>query len=490
MNWWRRRGWEQRMNAELRFHIESHVQDYIAEGMMPDEAARRVKQEFGALELAKDECRDEKPAAWFDGMARDVRYALRSLRKSPGFTAAAITTLALGIGANTAIFQLIDAVRLRTLPVPNPQSLVTVQLADRTGWRGGQNGAFPALTNPQWERLRDTQPGAFSGLLAWSENVFGLDANNPAHTAMGLFVSGSFFHVLGVHPLMGRVFSAGEDKRGCGVSGAVISYAFWQREFGGNPAVIGKTLTLNYQPVEIIGVTPAAFTGLDVGIAYDVAVPICSQAVLWSEGNWLDKGTVWWLNVIGRLKPGENVTNANAQLRTTSASLFQTTLPADYPPINVKDYLKFKLIERGVRTIAAPAPGDFGLRPRHCLRQSSKPHSGARRVARTRVCGADGYRRIPAPFDPSIDGGKSPTGHRWSDRRGSARTRFEPAPGLDARWRRQLAVSRSSTGCAITRVCRWAGNSDLYFVWIGPCAPRFACWCERCFKISGPLAIG
>jgi putative ABC transport system permease protein len=344
MNWWRRRGWEQRMNAELRFHIESHVQDYIAEGMMPDEAARRVKQEFGALELAKDECRDEKPAAWFDGMARDVRYALRSLRKSPGFTAAAITTLALGIGANTAIFQLIDAVRLRTLPVPNPQSLVTVQLADRTGWRGGQNGAFPALTNPQWERLRDTQPGAFSGLLAWSENVFGLDANNPAHTAMGLFVSGSFFHVLGVHPLMGRVFSAGEDKRGCGVSGAVISYAFWQREFGGNPAVIGKKLTLNYQPVEIIGVTPAAFTGLDVGLAYDVAVPICSQAVLWSEGNWLDKGTVWWLNVIGRLKPGENVTNANAQLRTTSASLFQTTLPADYPPINVKDYLKFKLM--------------------------------------------------------------------------------------------------------------------------------------------------
>ncbi len=208
---------------------------------------------------------------------------------------------------------------------------MTVQLADRTGWRGGQNGAFPTLTNPQWERIRDMQPGAFSGLLAWSENVFGLDANNPAHTAMGLFVSGSFFHVLGVNPLMGRVFSAEEDKRGCVVPGAVISYAFWQREFGGSSAVIGKKLTLNYQPVEIIGVTPTAFTGLDVGLAYDVAVPICSQAMLWSEGNWLDKATVWWLNVIGRLKPGENVTNANAQLGATSVSLFQTTLPADYP---------------------------------------------------------------------------------------------------------------------------------------------------------------
>ena len=344
MNLWRRRSWEQRMNAELRFHIESRIQEYIAKDLPPEEAARRANQEFGALELAKDECRDEKPAAWFDDLSRDIRYGLRSLRKSPGFTAAATITLALGIGANTAIFQLIDAVRLRTLPVPDPQSLATVQLADRTGWRGGQNGAFPTLTNPQWERLRDTQPSAFSGLLAWSENVFGLDANNPAHTALGLFVSGNFFHVLDVQPLIGRVFSFEEDKRGCGLPGAVISYAFWQREFGGNPAVIGRKITLNYQPVEVIGVTPAAFTGLDVGLSYDVAVPICSQGALWSEGNWLDKGTVWWLNVIGRLKPGASLINANAQLRANSASLFQTTLPPDYPQINVKDYLKFKLM--------------------------------------------------------------------------------------------------------------------------------------------------
>ncbi|HTQ58255.1 MAG TPA: ABC transporter permease [Bryobacteraceae bacterium] len=342
MNWRRRRGWERRMDAELRFHLESRRQDYIGQGLSPEEAARRAGLDFGALELAKDECRDEKPAAWFDHMLRDLRYACRSLRGSPGFAAAAIATLGLGIGANTAIFQLFDAVRVRALPVPDPQSLVTVQLADHTGWRGSQASPYAALTNPQWERLRDTQQ-AFSGVLAWSDNDFGLGAGDSAHLARGLFVSGSFFHVLGVHPLMGRVLAPADDRRGCGLPGAVISYAFWQGELGGDPSVIGRKLTLNYQPVDVIGVTPAGFTGLEVGRSYDVAVPICSQAVLWSEGNWLDEGTVWWLNVMGRLKPGESLAQANAQLRVDSPALFQVTLPANYPAINVKDYLKFKL---------------------------------------------------------------------------------------------------------------------------------------------------
>ena len=342
MNWLRRRGWERRMDAELRFHLESRTRHHIAQGLSPDDAARQASLEFGALELAKDECRDEKPAAWFDHLLRDFRYAFRSLRRSPGFAVAAIVTLGLGIGANTAIFQLLDAVRLRTLPIPDPESLVTVQLADRTGWRGNQAIPYPALTNPQWERLRDTQQ-AFSGVLAWSDNDFGLGAGDTAHLARGLFVSGSFFDVLKVQPLMGRVFSPADDRRGCGLPGAVISYAFWQRELGGDPSAIGRKLTLNFQPVDVIGVTPAGFTGLEVGRSYDVAVPICSQAVLWNEGNWLDAGTIWWLSVMGRLKPGESLAKANAELRVDSPALFQSTLPSNYPALNVKDYLKFKL---------------------------------------------------------------------------------------------------------------------------------------------------
>ena len=142
---------------------------------------------------------------------------------------------------------------------------------------------------------------------------------------------------------MGRLFTAGDDRRGCGLPGAVISYQFWQRELGGNGSVVGSKLTLNYHPVEVIGVTPAGFFGLEIGSSYDVAVPICSQAVLWSEGNWLDAGTVWWLTVMGRLKPAGTLEQANAQLRVSSRGIFQATLPPNYPAANVKDYLKFKL---------------------------------------------------------------------------------------------------------------------------------------------------
>ncbi len=275
-------------------------------------------------------------------LLKDLRYALRQLRGNPGFTAVAVLSLTFGIGANVAIFQLLDAVRLRTLPVKEPQNLAMLQLADRTGWRGGQATPYPALTNPIWERFRDTE-NTFSGVLAWANNDFNLAPGGEVRLAKGLFVSGDFFHVLGVQPIEGRVFTAADDRTGCGLPGAVISYRFWQRELGGDASAIGRKLTLNGNPVEIVGVTPADFSGVEVGRSYDLAVPICSQAVLWSDGNWLNKGTVWWLTVMGRLKPGWTLQKANAQLRTSSAGLFRATLPANYPAVNVKDYLKFKL---------------------------------------------------------------------------------------------------------------------------------------------------
>jgi putative ABC transport system permease protein len=277
-------------------------------------------------------------------LLKDLRYGARLLRNNPGFTAVAVLSLALGIGANVAIFQLIDAVRLRTLPVKDPQKLAMLQLADKTGWRGSQWSAYETLTNPIWERFRDSQQ-AFGGVMAWASNGFGynLAPGGETRLARGLFVSGDFFRVLGVQPLEGRVFTPADDRRGCGLPGAVASYGFWQRELGGDAAAIGRRLTLNDHAVEIIGVTPADFSGVEVGQSFDLAVPICSQAVLWSEGNVLDVGTTWWLTVMGRLKPGGTLQQANAQLRVSSAGLFQATLPANYPAVNVKDYLKFKL---------------------------------------------------------------------------------------------------------------------------------------------------
>jgi putative ABC transport system permease protein len=273
---------------------------------------------------------------------QDLRLAVRTLRRDPVFTAVALLSLALGIGANTALFQILDAVRLRSLPVEDPGGLAIVQLADRTGWRGSQASPYPALTNPLWEAFRDRQD-AFEGVLAWASGDFELARADEPRRVRGLFVSGSFFRVLGMRPLLGRAFEAGDDRRGCGLPGAVISHAFWQGELGGDPAAVGRTIRLNERAVDVIGVAPAGFTGPEVGRSFDVAVPICSQAVLWSEGHWLDEGTVWWLTVEGRLRPGSTLEAANARLRSLSPEVFRSTLPPDYPAANAKDYLGFRL---------------------------------------------------------------------------------------------------------------------------------------------------
>src|SRR5213080_4971771 len=291
----------QRLDDEVQFHLEQQIAENIAAGMSREEARCAAMRGFGNPTFLKEETRDTWGWTWLEHFAQDLRYGLRALRKNLGFTAVAVLTLALGIGANTAIFQLIDALRLRSIPVKEPQQLVIVQLADSTGVGGSQASGYPVLTNPVWEKLRDQQD-VFSGVLAWGSNSFGLTPGGDVRLAQGLFVSGDFFHVLGVRPLMGRVFTTSDDSRGCGLPGAVVSYAFWQRELGGDPSAIGHKLTLNYHPVEIIGITPPGFFGLEVGSSYDVAVPICAQAVLWSEGTWLDEGTVWWLNVMDYLK--------------------------------------------------------------------------------------------------------------------------------------------------------------------------------------------
>jgi putative ABC transport system permease protein len=272
---------------------------------------------------------------------QDLRYGARLLRLKPGFTIVAIASLALGIGANTAIFQLLDAVRLRTLPVHSPQELAEVRITDMTGARGSFSSPYPTVTNQVWERIRTDQK-VFSGMLAWSTDGFNLAQNGEARNAQGLWVSGDFFRVLGVSPVLGRVFTAADDQRGCGSPGVVLSYRFWQREFAGDASAIGKKLTLDGHPLEVIGVTPASFFGLEIGRSFDLAVPICSEAIF-DKFSRLDHESFWWLTVMGRLRPGWKLERAAAQLATISPGIFEATLPPNYPPLNVKNYLGFKL---------------------------------------------------------------------------------------------------------------------------------------------------
>jgi putative ABC transport system permease protein len=275
-------------------------------------------------------------------MLNDLTFAVRMLRKSPGFTAVAVLSLALGIGANTAIFQLLDAVRLKMLPVKDPHELAEVRIADLTGIRGSFSTRYNAVTNPIWEQLRDRQQ-AFSGLAAWGTGSFNLAQGGETRPAKALWVSGDFFNVLGVPPVLGRVFAPTDDQRGCNAPGVVISHAFWQKEYGGDSGVLGRKITLANQPFEIIGVTPASFFGLEVGRSFDLALPICADAIVSGSNNSLDNGTSWWLMVTGRLKPGWSLPQATSNLQAISPGLFETSLPANYPSINVKNYLGFKL---------------------------------------------------------------------------------------------------------------------------------------------------
>jgi predicted permease len=278
-------------------------------------------------------------------MLNDLRFGIRMLMKNPAFTTVAVLSLALGIGANTAIFQLLNAVRLKNLPVRNPQELAQVRLRDRdVELTRGNKGfmRYAPITNPLWEQIRDRQQ-AFSGIAAWGFAGFNLAQGGEVRPARGLWVSGDFFNVLGVQPEVGRVFSQTDDVRGCNAPGVVISHGFWQSEFGGVPDIVGRKLTLSDRQLSVIGVTPPGFFGLEVGKSFDVALPICADAMFSGENQRLDSGTNWWLMISGRLKPGWTIPQASDHLTGMSSALFQQTLPSNYPAPSVNDYLNSKL---------------------------------------------------------------------------------------------------------------------------------------------------
>ncbi len=328
------------LDEEIEAHLRMAVRDRVERGENPAEARAAAAKEFGNVPLVKDVTRKTWGWEWLESAVQDLKYALRRLLKSPGFTIAAIATLTLGIGANTAIFELLDAVLLQSLPVANPQELADVRVVDMDKARGSYSSAYPVVTNPIWEKLREDHQG-FSEIAAWSGTGFSRDSGGDARFAQGLWVSGNFFRVLGVRPIQGRVFTAEDDRRGCGLPGAVISYGFWQQEYGGGPA-LGRKLMLNDKPVEVIGVTPASFFGVDVGRNFDVAVPLCSQPFLETR-NRLDASTQWWLSVIGRLDRSWRVERVAAHLGAVSPAIFAATLRPDYPVESVKDYLAMKL---------------------------------------------------------------------------------------------------------------------------------------------------
>ncbi|HMD07872.1 MAG TPA: ABC transporter permease [Candidatus Acidoferrum sp.] len=305
------------------------------------------------VDAQPDTARSANGPLWLLTTLQDLRFALRTLRKSPAFAVTAIFTLALGIGANTAIFQLLDAVRLRSLPVADPASLVRVQIKGGIhdfGWTADDT----ALSTALWEQIRKQQQ-AFTGFFAWRSTVYGIGRGEQERVAQGLWVSGEMFPILGIVPVKGRLFTPEDDRADCGTSGAVISYGLWQNEFGGKDSVIGSRIVVYGHPTQVIGVTPPGFFGLDVGKEFEVALPTCSVPAYIPGDGTLIRRDVFWLQVMGRLKPGWSLQQASAQLDAASPGMFEATVPDGYSTSELDTFRKFRLTAySGSNGISAP----------------------------------------------------------------------------------------------------------------------------------------
>ncbi len=246
-------------------------------------------------------------------------------------SAVAILSLALGIGATTAVFSILDAVLLRSLPVREPSQLFRVSVgADQT-----------SLTNPVWEAIRDRQEGVFQGAAVWSTGRFDLAQGGESTLVNGLYTNGAFFETLGVTARLGRVLTPADDQRGGGPGGpvAVISFSFWQNHYGGVDDVVGKTLVVQRVPFTIVGVAARGFTGPDVGRSFDLAIPIGAEILINGEDSGLDQRSYWWLDVVGRLAPGVSRADAATRLNARRDQIRQATMPDDWRPEELTHYL-------------------------------------------------------------------------------------------------------------------------------------------------------
>ncbi|HTQ60994.1 MAG TPA: ABC transporter permease [Candidatus Solibacter sp.] len=351
----RRKAVESEADTELRFHFDQQVEKYLKSGMTREEATRRARLEFGGHEQLKEELREARGVNLLETFLQDVRYGLRILGRTPVITCVAILSLALGIGANTAIFSLIDTVMLRMLPVERPEELVQVRMRSPRDTSGESN---PTFTNPIWEEMRNHQD-VFSGVFAWGEERFDLAQGGAVQRADGFFASGDYFSTLGVRPAAGRLFSGADDKRGC-AGAAVLSYGFWQNHFGGAPSAIGSTLSLNNHSFEIIGVSAPGFFGVDVGNKFDVALPICAAAQFDGAKSRLDQRSWWWLRVLGRPKLNLTPAQLNARLGVLSPQVFSAAAPQNWDAKHQQDFLKRTFVTTSAGTGVSYVRREFG----------------------------------------------------------------------------------------------------------------------------------
>lgn len=337
------------MSEEMRAHLELQTAENMRRGMSSDEARHAAQRAFGGVEQIKERARDQRVLRWLEDLVRDIRLAFRSLAKCPRFAAVAILSLALGIGANTAIFSVTNAALLARLPVKDPDQLVifnwlaeeNVQPQSSNGWSNREPGStkttgtsFSIPTFEAFQQQTSTLADVFAFTPTGNLNVV---VDGTAELAAGTqLASGNYHRGLGVGAVVGRVFTPEDDRPGADPV-AVISHAFWQRRFGGDPAAVGETVTVNGVPVTVIGVTGPAFQGaLRRGEVVDLTLPLVLESRLFRSVDDNRRATRWWVRVMARLQPGVTAEQARASLEgafraTAHGTVSRRTLAG--PPI-------------------------------------------------------------------------------------------------------------------------------------------------------------
>ena len=305
---------DQGLDDELRDHLDRKTQEYVAHGMTQEDAHRRARLDLGGIEQTKEKCRDARRVNWIQDFVQDLQFGLRVLRKSPGFTVVAVLTLALGIGANTAIFSLVDAVLIRMLPVQRPEQLFRLIDVSKEG------KTIDAFSYPTFKLIQENYQ-TLSGVIAFHPlRIVDFVVNGKGELAHAQAVSGSYFTTLGVKPIFGRTIATADEARGASQV-AVISYGYWTRRFNRDPSVVGAEIVLNGAPFAIIGVTPPEFFGLEPGQSVDVSIPLTSVATVQPQfaaaGSPFDVLTApfrHWLHLMVRLRDGQTEVQALANL--------------------------------------------------------------------------------------------------------------------------------------------------------------------------------
>jgi predicted permease len=329
MNWLtrllRRERLEAQLDAELRDHFERLVGDYVRDGLSEPEARRRARLEFGGLDQVKEFCRDARGTRWFEDFTQDVRYGWRGLQRDRSFAIVAVLTLALGVGANTAVFGVINALLLRSLPVPDPSGLISLQR--RVGTVAGGNFSYPQVLD------LSKQHDLFTVLCGFGSDQVSVGPAGAMEPALVAWVSAGYYDTLGLSPQAGRLLTPADDQPGASAV-AVISDAYWTRQFGRNPSTVGESILIEGVPVPIVGISPAGFAGANVGEAVDLTLAIQSRLVVRPDQPFYTGPGARWLRILARPRP--DLPRGQLQARAIvvwrqlmEASLRPTTLPED-----------------------------------------------------------------------------------------------------------------------------------------------------------------